>query len=1132
MAESSAWIRLFADDQASGPIGKLIDTVESLVGKVGLATIALGAAGTAMTALWSKSVEVRAEQEKYEIILASVTARLESWTEAHARGVQTVKLMEEASRVSGASLETLANVYRNLATTLGGQPEKIAALTEKIALLAGVTGFTAEEMTNKLLRATEMGTMRMDELGRALIAMGFNAKEAQKALVDGKGFEYVDGILKVSSEQVEAFGNTWTVLRKRFSVAMDELVDASGLGNLGKGVLRQIAGEIDLVTEAINKLNTLGGRALFDWSGAKGASGSWEPTIPSTVDPKVLAAIQAQKDAWEKLATAVHASMLEATASGEIDSRIIKIKEDLKAKIIEVTAAAKVDGATQEQLDRVVKDATVAAYAEITRVRQKALDDYDRLIARAKAIDDKALDNYTKDLDKAKEHDRAHLAFLQDAEMQHADVMLSITDDSFQKHWALIERDFDKRKAVVDRTKDLSQDERDHLIANARAEADAREAQLTREANSWDGYRRTLQETIDRLRKYTNDYTSGVTMGFAQISLSVKTSTELMAGLVVGLWDSMGNAFETGFYDVLMGKFSSLKDVLTGLWSDIAKSFSKMVTGMVQDWIAGQSKMQGLPDGTYGRVNGGGLSGILGGNVGSGLYGAGVGYAGGSMIGGFSGAPGWSTGATIGGVLGGVGAGLATGAAVGSIVPIIGTIIGAIIGGLVGVLAAPNTEQHAFLPPGSTGADQSMIPVANRMGASALGIYGTSGLGGRTGWGQSVNAVLAQYRAEHGFEVHAGSAGDMQGDFDQLLKTIIPQEMLHALFGQKPSGGQDYAGISGGSSYKFSMATDEGPFVQMLKGLGFTFQKIQDVAGQIDLKAPDDFMKYLNALVGVVVGFNNLSKDLGKTPSDWFSQFGKDATAPPQFASAAQNLIDLAGELSLYSGDEQIAKAQELLQLGSQYRDSQVAYMKQLYDLQESISKSVNDQIRGMKLDLLGDPEKKNFLLNEVDSLMGDLGRATTAGQVSEIMASIQRDLGQVWGLDKTAGAESLIEKILRQAQQTATDKINQFASAATAPNAALATAMENARLLFTSLSGSTLPAHITATDGDRDALKAHEAAVGANRRALEATTGQLAGFGAALVSITSWITDGGLVGYVVATIKNDPELLKRGTGT
>jgi hypothetical protein len=322
--------------------------------------------------------------------------------------------------------------------------------------------------------------------------------------------------------------------------------------------------------------------------------------------------------------------------------------------------------------------------------------------------------------------------------------------------------------------------------------------------------------------------------------------------------------------------------------------------------------------------------------------------------------------------------------------------------------------------------------------------------------------------------------------------------------------------------------------VKMLTDLGFSMKAISNIASQIDLESADAFGKYLTSLVGVVVGFNGLIKDLSMTPGQTFQSFtdAANTSTASTFSTGAGTLVTLAQQLSLYAGDAQIAKAQELVQLGQQFQQSQLAYLKQLYDLQQSISNSVAGSIRGMQLDLMTDDQKKSFYSSDIQKLMGQLGTATTATQVQDLFNQINADVSAAWGLDKTQSNETVLERLLNQAKSIADARISSFANDATSGNKALADAMQAAADIFTHLSTVIVPANSTATTTNTDAINAHTTATNNSTAATNAHTAAVnEGTWAMGQFVAAW-KSGDFASAIAAVFRNDPSLLARGTGS
>lgn len=795
--------------------------------------------------------------------------------------------------------------------------------------------------------------------------------------------------------------------------------------------------------------------------------------------------------------------------------------------MIEATLAKEIDAATQKGISEAeitVRIAALKAEANnkmlgVFRERLQKEDDAEEKSAQKKA---------------------GRLAWVLAEERKIKDAIAGISDDYYVRQQASLDKQDDALRTVHAKRladNEITKKQYDELIALVDKLAAAQTARLKREEESIIGLRRHAEDAAAVILKTTDSLADGMRFGMLRVLATMKSFTEISGAFVIKVWQDMGTAFSTGFYDVLTGKLGDLEKTFKKFGESILQGLSNVFAGIAEKWLlteVGITKDPKTGKITFGGQGKGSLDDL---NAGGALAGGVIGYGVGSAASASSGAPGWSSGSSIGGVAGGVLAGAFLGTELGASAGIYGAIIGAVVGGIIGIFAAANTEMHQFISnfgPNGAVIDKQMQPLNDSMGAAALGIYGSSGLKDRKGFGTSVNDALQNLLQYRSFEIHAGSDEDMAKNYKRLMETIIPQEQLKMLFGQKAIGGQDYAGISGGLKYDGKIGAD-GPFTKMLTDLGFTAAKIQSISDQIDLRAPAAFLKYLDSLVGVVKSFNALSADLKKSPSEWFNNFAAaDSRGPGDiFGAGIQNMVDLAGELALYTGDAQIAKAQELVKLAEQYGATQVAYLRQLYTLQQALTRGIADQIQGMRLDLMSKPDQQAFHTKDAQDALNMLGGATTAQQVNDLVTRIQKDISSAWNLSgKTdSNLASMLEGILRAAGELANSKIASFAADATARNTELAAAMAQATSLFTALGTSVLPVHSSTVVSDTGATAAHEAATKSSTSALYGMRDAVDDVAASMRGLAGWIADGGLAGYVAAAFRNDPTLLQRGTG-
>jgi len=548
---------------------------------------------------------------------------------------------------------------------------------------------------------------------------------------------------------------------------------------------------------------------------------------------------------------------------------------------------------------------------------------------------------------------------------------------------------------------------------------------------------------------------SGLKIAVLDIMSTLKTTAESTATFVNGVWTSIGQGFENSLYSVISGKTNSLGDIFKGMFDDVLKDFSHMVTEMVKKWLLGAQeirtvKLNGSPSGvgsTYGGDSrpaweggfGGGGQAQQGTGVsagpGFGTYvgGAVQGYGYGSMVGGASGAPGFASGAAIGGAVGGVLAAtvlssvmtslavsLGAGAAAGSAAGPLGAIIGAIIGGLIGVLSAPNTEKHltgAFAAVLETSAsDAATVTGRKLISNQRMQVYelfkggsggdistatrlmseydkalndlfygGTAQFGTDTGTGPdggiyhgpgrgpdrnigepSPEDAVGAYTYTPKFDIAAGSPEDIAKTYQYLMENLIPKLALQAGFGQTgyaPSGNRDAPGGVAGLDYWVPGMDKDGnwltkqlydpnaPIPKMLAGIGFTAAKIRELATDLSTTPdPKAFLTTLTGIVTVVTGLRDLQSKLSKSAGTIQAEIQAESGRSYQqnFVDSAKGLVDLASELSNYSGDDQIAKAKELIALANQRYDEELAAIRQIMALQKSISESITAQLAAM----------------------------------------------------------------------------------------------------------------------------------------------------------------------------------------
>ena len=232
--------------------------------------------------------------------------------------------------------------------------------------------------------------------------------------------------------------------------------------------------------------------------------------------------------------------------------------------------------------------------------------------------------------------------------------------------------------------------------------------------------------------------------------------------------------------------------------------------------------------------------------------------------------------------------------------------------------------------------------------------------------GPDPNDPIGAYTYTPRFDIAAGSPEDIAKTYQYLMETLIPKLALQAGFGQTgyaPSGNRDAPGGVAGLDYWVPGMDKDGnwltkqlydpnaPIPKMLAGIGFTAAKIRELATDLSTTPdPKAFLTTLTGIVTVVTGLRDLQGKLSKSAGTIQAEIQAESGRSYQqnFVDSAKGLVDLASELSNYSGDDQIAKAKELIALANQRYEEELAAIRQIMALQKSISESITAQLAAM----------------------------------------------------------------------------------------------------------------------------------------------------------------------------------------
>ncbi len=494
------------------------------------------------------------------------------------------------------------------------------------------------------------------------------------------------------------------------------------------------------------------------------------------------------------------------------------------------------------------------------------------------------------------------------------------------------------------------------------------------------------------IRENGTSMADGITGALYEIRARTERMAQSTQTLIVGLWDTIGKGFEDGVYNVISGKASSLTDVLKGVWDEILRGFSKFLVQMLQRLILGNSQANAI--GLFG--------GLLGGTANAeGFAGTGEALDAGNFAGSGEGIDAAGGGlSTILGQLGlalGVGAvvgqigngkynqigamsGALVGAAIGSVIPVIGTAIGAVVGAIIGLIAgaisSPNTEESI-----SAAIADNITSSADSARATIVSVARAAKYEGSVkGLLDTYNKTLADMTAGAYATVSSGDGTYNEEGMKWVMSTLIPKIAMQAAFGQvgygMPSGNRDATGGRGGLDWWMPGMNKDGDWVtkqlysedsvmfkmlvgvkditgKYLDGLGFSVEKFGEIATKLSTDDPAAFKKWLLDIVGVVVGFKDLSTKFG---GDLMAEVTKRA-GTTQLEAIKQANLDLVAEfadLQYLTGDEQIARAKELIQLASERYEAEISYLTQVKAAFEQVQTSIDAHVGDTESWLMG----------------------------------------------------------------------------------------------------------------------------------------------------------------------------------
>ena len=503
-----------------------------------------------------------------------------------------------------------------------------------------------------------------------------------------------------------------------------------------------------------------------------------------------------------------------------------------------------------------------------------------------------------------------------------------------------------------------------------------------------------------------DDPNAGTKAGMYGILASIPSAAESAATAVTSAWSVMARGFDDLFFNVLSGRLRDLKDMFKSLWEQLLGVFTRYLSEMFQRWLSTQLKMgqvgvgTGTANGVAGVAGAGGAQSFnLGNSTGWGSMGAGyangggwsgaatgamAGYGVGSVVGQFGGGKYNQTGGQIGGMVGGM------------VFGVVGAVVGAILGTLIGALLSPNTEKKIKVEMDrlAQGGELAAAGAAISKTRDAI-IGGIADLYVKASLGQTAGAfdakkALAEYMKGRSFEVHAGSNEDLEADYKKLFEEIIPREMLHTLMGHGAQGAQEYPGIRGGTKfYSGNIDNKDAPIPKLLDQLGFAADRIVWIGQQIDTRAPEEFIEWLNKLVNVAVTTKKLKAEMGKTFAEIDAEMSakESAGAKGAFAERAAAIADVFKSLSAFSGDDQLARMEQAQQDAAAFWNDVLDYVAQLRDAMNQLSAGIQAQRQKYHdfLNPMGATETGRVAWETVQGGWGKLAGATSPEEVVRV---------------------------------------------------------------------------------------------------------------------------------------------------
>ena len=462
----------------------------------------------------------------------------------------------------------------------------------------------------------------------------------------------------------------------------------------------------------------------------------------------------------------------------------------------------------------------------------------------------------------------------------------------------------------------------------------------------------TAGRSFKNITTSLENYMNGVTNSVQYLGTETAKTTDMMAS---SFSDLLGRGF--------MGELETFADMWDAIWADLAKSMTGLLGEAFEDAFSeGGNIFKNLKQGWSNfKVE------IEKNPLGAGLAGAGMVYSGMQQGG---------TGGVIAGALGG----MMTGASIGSIVPGIGTAVGAVVGAIVGAATAYFGQ--------SDGA-RSSVRIA------PLGGYAS-------GSGQDLSAGARSLFVKQRIEEYRASVMMM----NDVLRLFGDSD----LFDLVRLGGTfsfDGSGSLGNVAEIFREKWLPSAMRQMFKkainrGLGSfgvdaqTRQQLWEEVGELTGTSQ---IVALESFIGSLVGLSELYDDM-----NWNAITDESRRDSMQsFLIGMGDILD-AVQMQMIGLDsmtllERADQATTIEQLITSARQAEIQMLMQIDALQDSINRSIDSQIEGLRTGGMSDPQLRDYYGAQIDALMAQLrGGVESPEAIQQIMADLQRYVGAYQG--------------------------------------------------------------------------------------------------------------------------------------